>query len=192
VVARGARAPTTNIISGRCVLFVIARSASHEAIQRGASRNRFAIGRDGAAAQFRSLRRDAFGAAAHCGAGAGSKRVFAPRRLFSDAAAADQFRSSLCERCQSVAAVRHFRRHAGRACGGAVSEAMAKLFPGAAQHPKRVHARLARAMVMRCRPGIAANSENATIPDQRRTVSRRAASGIQILGTASSPPRAPA
>jgi hypothetical protein len=49
-------------------------------------------------------------------------------------------------------------------------------FPGAAQHHKRVHARLARAMVVRCRPGIV-SSELAKIPDQRCSTSYRTASG---------------
>src|ERR1700680_88202 len=54
-------------------------------------------------------------------------------------------------------------------------------FPGAAQHHKRVHARLARAMVVRCRPGIVTDSEPGAVPDQRCTVSRCTASGKQVL-----------
>ena len=54
-------------------------------------------------------------------------------------------------------------------------------FPGAAQHHKRVHARLARAMVVRCRPGIVTDAEPGAVLDQRCTVSRCVASGKQVL-----------
>lgn len=61
-----------------------------------------------AAAQCRSLRGGALGAAAHRRAGARSTRLPASCRLFPDAAAADQFRSALSERRQPLAALRHF------------------------------------------------------------------------------------
>src|ERR1700691_2341326 len=50
-------------------------------------------------------------------------------------------------------------------------------FPGAAQHHKPAHGRLARPMVVRRRPGTVAIAEFETIPDQRCTVSRCTASG---------------
>jgi hypothetical protein len=53
------------------------------------------------------------------------------------------------------------------------------LFPGVAQHQKRVHARLARAMVMRSGPGIVEHTVFAKFPDLRCIVSRCTASGKQ-------------
>ena len=54
-------------------------------------------------------------------------------------------------------------------------------FPGATQHHKRVHARLARATVVRRRTGIVTYSRLGAIPDLRCTVSRCTASGKQGL-----------
>jgi hypothetical protein len=52
----------------------------------------------------------------------------------------------------------------------------ANRFPGTAQYQKCVHARFARAMVVRCRTAIIAGAEFGMIPDQRCTVSRCTAS----------------
>jgi len=52
---------------------------------------------------------------------------------------------------------------------------MLNLVPGAAQHE--------RSEMMRCRPGTVPDAEPATAPDQRRTVSRCAASGARDTNT---------
>jgi hypothetical protein len=83
---------------------------------------------------FSDLRRGFAGATAHRSAGTRPARLPASCGLFSDSAAADQFRSFVSGRRQPVAAVRHFRGHARRAGSRAVMWARYKLFPGAAQH----------------------------------------------------------